>query len=93
MANLQEAVLSGAILQKASLARAQLRGAILREVSLGETELRDGDLHETVLRDAILEGSRGLQIGQLSGADVNNAKLPAAFLQFQGPLNHIEEAS
>ena len=92
-ANLQEAVLSGANLQEASLAGAQLRGAILREVSLEETDLHDADLHETVLRDASLEDSRGLQIGQLSGADVNNAKLPAAFLQFEGPLSHIEDAS
>ena len=100
--NLQEALLAGANLQKAKLYQADLQktalvGANLKEATLVLANLQKADLlganlQDANLQDANLEDVNGLQVQQLRGANVSNAKLPEDVAKFEG-LDIIKDAS
>ena len=81
-ANFTDADLTGTDLRGCTLARATFTNAIM-----SETKLRD-----TNLQDANLETVTGLLGGQLGGANVSGAKLPADIKEFKG-LANIDESS
>ncbi len=96
-ANLQGADLRDAKLQEANLRLANLCGANLQEADLADVNLNEAGLLGTTLRnanltDATLTDVRGLQSGQLGGADLSNAKLPEDIARFEG-LAHVTEIS
>lgn len=80
-------------LQKASLRVANLQEANLREANLEKADLGRSDLREAILQDADLTGTKGLQGGQLAGANVSGAKLPEDVAKFEEGLKVVEEAS
>ena len=90
MADLQGATLAEANLQGAGLHVANLQGARLDKAKLKEAELGYAKLREAILQDADLTGATGLLSGQLGGANVSGAKLPADIHEFEG-LTHVEE--
>jgi uncharacterized protein YjbI with pentapeptide repeats len=77
-ANLREAVLNRVNLKRADLLLANLQGASLLEADLRDTNLLGCNLQETDLRGATLEGATGLLSGQLAGANLFGATLPAS---------------
>jgi uncharacterized protein YjbI with pentapeptide repeats len=96
-ANLQSIDLSGANLAVANLEQALLAGADLRGANCYKARLRKSDLsqtnfHNADLREADLTESTSLQLEQLSGANLSNAKLPEGIIGFNG-LKNIEDAS
>jgi len=83
---------------KANLLGANLSEANLRKTNLGKANLEGvdlggSDLREAFLQDADLNGVKGLQGGQLAGADVSGAKLPEDVAKFEDGLKVVEEAS
>lgn len=81
-ATLQDADLSGTNLRTAELSRADLRGAQLRWARLRDANLPDADLTD----------ARGLLAGQIGGANLSGAKMPATLGNFDG-LANVTEAS
>ena len=67
----------------ADLHEAKLSGALLKNVSFENADLRDANLDDNVT---------GLQAGQLKGADLSGATLPADIVKFEA-LANVEEAS
>ena len=95
--NLRGADLRKANLRKARLPGAGLQGADLRGCGLQETTFQDADLLDAKLRDAILqnanlEKAKGFRSGQLGGANLTGATLPAAVAKFEA-LANVEELS
>ena len=78
-ANLQETNLHGANLQGANLQGADIRGADLQG-----SNLQDTTLHHTNMRDLDLSDTAGLLAGQLAGAIIAGARLPARLQAFDG---------
>lgn len=101
-ANLAGARLADARLRSADLSRANLRGcdlsgANLAGADLSRADLQGATLRRAVLRDAILSDADlseagGLLPGQLGGAQVVGASLPADIAKFEG-LANVAEAS
>jgi uncharacterized protein YjbI with pentapeptide repeats len=85
--NLSEANLEQALLGGSDLEGANLYKASLRKSDLSQTNFRDADLREADLSESI-----GLQIEQLSRANLSNAKLTGEISKFNG-LSNIKEAS
>jgi len=92
-ANLQEANLWRADLQGANFGEANLQGANLQGANLEEANLGRSNLREAILQNADLTGAKGLQGGQLAGANVSGAKLPEDVAKFEEGLKVVEEAS
>jgi uncharacterized protein YjbI with pentapeptide repeats len=96
-ANLTEARLRGVDLSRADLRDVDLAGANLAGADLSRADLRGANVRRAVLRDATLADAdlsetRGLLPGQLGGAQLAGAKLPAEILKFEG-LANVAEAS
>lgn len=91
--NLQGAIVCRAKLQKANLRSANLQRADLTGANLQGANLPRSDLRETILQDADLNSVKGLQGGQLAGADVSGAKLPEDISKFEAGLKVVEDAS
>jgi uncharacterized protein YjbI with pentapeptide repeats len=96
-ANLADARLRGADLSRADLREADLSGANLAGADLSRADLRGANVRRAVLRDANLADAdlsevHGLLPGQLGGAHLAGAKLPADILKFEG-LANVAEAS
>jgi uncharacterized protein YjbI with pentapeptide repeats len=88
-ANLQGADLRGADLRRTNLREANLHGANLHSADLQGADLQgcnvqDATLHHTHMRDLDLSGTGGLLAGQLAGAVIAGAKLPARLPAFDG---------
>jgi uncharacterized protein YjbI with pentapeptide repeats len=77
-ANLREAVLNRVNLRGADLLLANFQGASLLEADLRDANLLGSNLQETDLQGATLEGATGLLSGQLAGANLFGATLPAS---------------
>lgn len=90
--DLRGAVLRGAQFQQADLTGAQLQGADLAGAVFFEANLRDAVLRDADLSEADLSGARGLLGGQLGGANLSGAQLPAGFEKFEG-LDIVAEVS
>lgn len=86
-ANLTNAFLFNAYLDETDLRGSILTGADLRYASLARCDFSGADLHGATmanvdLQDSFLEGTIGLRVTQLSGADLSNARLPPAIAEF-----------
>lgn len=92
-ANLQEANLWRADLQEANFGEANLQGANLQGANLQKANLGRSNLREAILQNADLSCAKGLQGGQLAGANVSGAKLPEDVAKFEEGLKVVEEAS
>ena len=87
-ADLTGASLGGASLIGADLTGAKLTGAHVADAHLGNTKLRESEL-----QDAKLHGVKGLQAGQLAGANVSNTELPEVIAKQLDDLGAVAEAS
>lgn len=90
--NLSQENLSEANLEQALLGGSDLEGANLYKASLRKSNLTQTNLHDADLREADLSESIGLQIEQLSRANLSNAKLTGEISNFDG-LSNIKDAS
>jgi uncharacterized protein YjbI with pentapeptide repeats len=90
--NLCQENLSGANLEQALLGGSNLEGANLYKASLRKSDLSRTNFHDADLREADLSESIGLQIEQLSRANLSNAIITGEISKFSG-LRNIEEAS
>lgn len=101
-ANLENSNLQGAILAEADLSRTKIHGANLDEVDFTGATLNDVNftsisLRNTILRNSYLQGAdlsnvSDLREEQLSGTDLNGAKLPEETQKFEllNDFNHRE---
>jgi len=87
-----QADLGGTDLRGADLRGADLRGAMLNGVNLQGCKLHGADFSEAYLQNANLEGTCGLQVKNLKGANVSNATLPVPVAAFDG-LRHVKDAA
>jgi len=76
-ARLQEALLNKTILKRADLMLADFRGASLLQANLKDANLLGTVFHQANLQAATLEGATGLLNRQLAGANLFSAVLPA----------------
>jgi uncharacterized protein YjbI with pentapeptide repeats len=76
-ARLQEALLNKTILKRADLMLADFRGASLLQANLKDANLLGTVFHQANLQAATLEGATGLLNRQLAGANLFSAILPA----------------
>jgi uncharacterized protein YjbI with pentapeptide repeats len=76
-ARLQEALLNKTILKRADLMLADFRGASLLQANLKDANLLGTVFHQANLQAATLEGATGLLSRQLAGANLFSAVLPA----------------
>jgi uncharacterized protein YjbI with pentapeptide repeats len=95
--SLANASLAEADLHSANLASADLRNANLWRANLRQADLTNANLGGTILREANLQGAdltgaTGLVTGQLAGADVSQARLPAD-LRIFAALESVKEIS
>ena len=90
--NLRDADLSLRDLRQAILVDADLSGANLYSANLEGASLLRCHLHGANLQEANLADTKGLREEQLSGADLNGARLPEGHVAFEG-LRQVEELS
>lgn len=90
--NLCQENLSGANLEQALLGGSDLEATNLYKASLRKSDLSQANFHNADLRDADLTESTNLQVEQLSGANLSNAKLPTE-TNIYNNLKNIEDAS
>lgn len=90
--DLRQANLEGANLEQALLGESDLQGAKLYKANLRNSDLSQTNFHNADLRYTDFTGAKNLQVEQLSGANLSNAKVPENIVQFNG-LKNIEESS
>jgi uncharacterized protein YjbI with pentapeptide repeats len=91
-ARLQEALLNKTTLKRADLMLADLRGASLLQANLKDTNLLGTVFHQANLQAATLDGATGLLNRQLAGANLLGAILPADTSPSEG-LKYVKQVA